>query len=176
MISVLYVDDEPDLLDITKLFLEKTREFIVFTSQTVDEGFQILREYQIDVIVSDYQMPEKNGIEFLKEFRSIPDKRPFILFTGRGREEIVIEAINSGADFYLQKGGDVRAQFAELALKIRQGAGRYQAELNLERNHEDLHAAYEELAASEEELKANFEELSDGRKALAESERNYQTS
>lgn len=171
MISVLYVDDEPDLLDITRLFLEKTREFIVYTSQTVDEGFQILREHPIDVIVSDYQMPEKDGIEFLKTIRSIPDKRPFILFTGRGREEIVIEAINSGADFYLQKGGDVRAQFAELALKIRQGAGRYRAELNLERNHEDLQAAYEELAASEEELKANFEELSDSRRALAESER-----
>ena len=171
MISVLYVDDEPDLLDIAKLFLEKTEEFKVFIANSVDEGFEILHETPIDVIVSDYQMPYKSGIQFLKEFRSIPDNRPFILFTGRGREEIVIEAINSGADFYLQKGGDIRAQFAELALKIRQGAARYQAELLLNKNHEELQAAYEELASSEEELKANFVELSENRHALAISEK-----
>jgi DNA-binding NarL/FixJ family response regulator len=45
---------------------------------------------------------------------------PFIIFTGKGREEVVIEALNSGADFYIQKGGDPKAQFAELAHKIRQ--------------------------------------------------------
>ncbi|WP_373838174.1 PAS domain S-box protein [Methanospirillum sp.] len=170
MISVLYVDDEPELLDITKLFLEKTQDFKIYTAKTVDEGYKILQEIPVDVIVSDYQMPIKNGIDFLKEFRSIPDNRPFILFTGRGREEIVIEAINCGADFYLQKGGDVKAQFAELALKIRQGAARYQAELLLNKNHEELQASYEELAASEEELKANFMELSESRQALAKSE------
>ncbi|NLW75770.1 MAG: response regulator, partial [Methanomicrobiales archaeon] len=170
MISVLYVDDEPDLLDITKLFLERTGEFTVYTALSVDEGFQILNSHPIDSIISDYQMPEKDGIEFLKSFRSLQDKRPFILFTGRGREEIVIEAINSGADFYLQKGGDVKAQFAELALKVRQGVSRYQAEELLRRNHEELQATNQELAASEEELKANFEELSTSREALWESE------
>lgn len=170
MISVLYVDDEPDLLDITKLFLERTGEFTVYTALSVNEGFQILNSHPIDAIISDYQMPEKDGIEFLKSFRSLQDKRPFILFTGRGREEIVIEAINSGADFYLQKGGDVKAQFAELALKVRQGVSRYQAEELLRRNHEELQATNQELAASEEELKANFEELSTSREALWESE------
>ena len=42
---------------------------------------------------------------------------PFIIFTGKGREEVVIEAINSGADSYLQKGGDPRMQFGELGQK-----------------------------------------------------------
>ncbi len=171
MIFVLFVDDEPDLLEITKLFLEKTGEFTVYTAHSADEGFQILEEKPIEVIISDYQMPEKDGIEFLKAIRSRQDKRPFILFTGRGREEIVIEVINSGADFYLQKGGDVRSQFVELASKIRQGVFRYRAEQQLIKNHEELQAAYEELAASEEELKSNFEELAESRQALAESER-----
>lgn len=103
MISVLYVDDEPELLDITKLFLEKTQKFKIYTAKTVNDGYNILQKISVNVIVSDYQMPFKNGIDFLKEFRSIPDKRPFILFTGRGREEIAIEAINCRADFYLQK-------------------------------------------------------------------------
>ena len=49
---------------------------------------------------------------------------PFILFTGRGREEVVIEAINNGVDFYLQKGGDPKAQFAELGHKIKKAVNK----------------------------------------------------
>ena len=65
-------------------------------------------------------MPVMDGIEFLKKVRMDFKDIPFILFTGRGREEVVIEAINCGADFYLQKGGAPRAQFSELSHKIRQ--------------------------------------------------------
>ena len=61
-----------------------------------------------------------DGIVFLKTVRSQGNTIPFIIFTGKGREEVVIEALNSGADFYLQKGGDPKAQFVELAHKIRQ--------------------------------------------------------
>src|SRR5208337_621723 len=71
-----------------------------------------------DAIVSDYQMPGMDGIGFLKRVRASGNTIPFILFTGRGREEVVIQALNEGANFYLQKGGDPHAQFAELNHKI----------------------------------------------------------
>ncbi|MEI7650093.1 MAG: PAS domain S-box protein, partial [Methanomicrobiales archaeon] len=61
---------------------------------------------------------------------------PFILFTGRGREEVVIQAINSGADFYLQKGGEPGAQFAELTHKIKAAAFRNRAEDSLRKSEE----------------------------------------
>ena len=73
-------------------------------------------------------MPEMDGIEFLKEVRSRFGDVPFILFTGKGREEVVIEAINNGADFYLQKGSDTKAQFAELGHMIRKAVGRRRAD------------------------------------------------
>ena len=76
-------------------------------------------------------MPGMDGIELLKVVRERFGEIPFILFTGRGREEIVMEAINNGVDFYLQKGGDPRAQFAELAHKIRQAVRSKQAERSL---------------------------------------------
>ena len=85
-----------------------------------------------DAIVSDFQMPEMNGITLLREIRSTSDI-PFILFTGKGREEVVIDAINTGADSYLQKGGDPTTQFAELGHKILQATSRHQAELALHR-------------------------------------------
>ncbi len=59
-------------------------------------------------------MPGMDGIQLLKALRDSGDRTPFILFTGRGREEVAIEALNHGADFYLQKGGNVEVQFAEL--------------------------------------------------------------
>ena len=63
-----------------------------------------------DAVVADYQMPGMNGITLLKKVRETDTSLPFILFTGKGREEIVIEAINSGVDFYVQKGGGAEAQ------------------------------------------------------------------
>ncbi|MCX6690824.1 MAG: PAS domain S-box protein, partial [Methanoregula sp.] len=118
-IRVLYVDDEQYLLDLGKVFLERSGNFIVTTSTGAPEALRLLELKGFDAIVSDYQMPEMDGIEFLKVVRSRGDKTPFIIFTGKGREEVVIEALNSGADFYLQKGGEPKAQFAELAHKIK---------------------------------------------------------
>ncbi|MDP2843250.1 MAG: histidine kinase dimerization/phosphoacceptor domain -containing protein [Acetobacterium sp.] len=137
MISVLYVDDEESLLEIGKLYLEKNSEFHIRTTNSGKDAFEILKHQSFDVIISDYQMPEIDGIKFLKMLRSSGNTAPFIIFTGRGREEIVIEALNNGADFYLQKGGDPKSQFAELESKIMQAVLRRQAEKSLRERDEE---------------------------------------
>ena len=119
MISVLYVDDEPELLGLCKIFLEQSGEVQVTPIDSVQMGLDLLSTSTFDAIISDYQMPDIDGLEFLKRVRSQDEDIPFILFTGRGREEVVIEAINNGVDFYLQKGGDPKAQFAELGHKVK---------------------------------------------------------
>ena len=128
LIRVLYVDDEPSLLDIGKLFLERLGDFSVTTASGVTEAINLLQGESFDVIISDYQMPEVDGIAFLKYLKSHKYTTPFILFTGRGREEVVIEALNEGADFYIQKGGEPKSQFAELSNKVRYAVSRRQAE------------------------------------------------
>jgi PAS domain S-box-containing protein len=120
MFSILYVDDEPMLLELARLFLEKSGDFRVDTVTSATEALDILAKTSYDCIISDYQMPVMDGIVFLKTFRSKGNVAPFIIFTGKGREEVVIEALNNGADFYLQKGGDPKSQFVELAHKVRQ--------------------------------------------------------
>jgi PAS domain S-box-containing protein len=134
--SVLYVDDEPDLLELGKLFLEQGDQFTVTTAESAAIALELMKDHSFDAIVSDYQMPECNGIHFLRYVRR-NSGIPFILFTGKGREEVVIEAINSGVDFYLQKGGETRALFAELGHKINQAISRRNAEKALHR-HLDL--------------------------------------
>jgi len=120
MIRLLLVDDEPALLDIGKIFLEESGEFGIDIAGSATTAISMLTKARYDVVVSDYEMPAMDGIMFLKEVRRRHQDLPFILFTGRGREDVVIEALNSGADFYVQKGGDPVSQFADLTHKIRQ--------------------------------------------------------
>ncbi|HPD74482.1 MAG TPA: PAS domain-containing protein [Methanoregulaceae archaeon] len=143
MYSVLYVDDEPGLLEIGKLFLEKTDDFSVETKLSAPAALTSLKSTVYDAVISDYQMPGMDGIAFLQEVRASFGNLPFILFTGKGREEVVIAAINNGVDFYLQKGGDPRAQFAELAHKVKKAVESKRFSDALTRNEERLRFALE---------------------------------
>jgi len=118
-ISILYVDDDTDYHIIVSKFFEREADLSVAFCSTAHAALEILEQESFDVIVSDYQMPVMDGISLLKEVRKRHERLPFILFTGRGREEVVIEAINNGADYYLQKGGDPVSQFTDLIHKIR---------------------------------------------------------
>ena len=131
MISVLFVDDEPALLEITRLYLEKSGSITVETCRSALEALGILKNRQFDVIVSDYEMPLMDGIMFLKILRAEGNDTPFLIFTGKGREHVVIDALNNGADYYLQKGGDPKAQFTELSHMIEQAFQRRNVEQNL---------------------------------------------
>ena len=128
---ILYVDDDPHLLEIARFFLEDSGDFSVTASTSAMEALKLPGIASFDAIVADYQMPRMDGIAFLKKVREAHGSIPFILFTGKGQEEVVIEAINEGADFYLQKGGDPNAEFAELIRKIRLAVGRQRADKTL---------------------------------------------
>ncbi|NMB77602.1 MAG: response regulator, partial [Methanomicrobiales archaeon] len=136
MISVLYIDDEPSLLEIARIFLEETGDFTVTTMTSAEEALASGAARSCDAIISDYQMGGMDGIAFLQAVRQEHPDVPFILFTGRGREAVVIEALNNGADFYLQKGGDPQAQFAELENKVRYAVARRRAEQELSASEE----------------------------------------
>ena len=140
---ILYVDDEPTLLELGKAFLEQSGHFRVDTITSPVEALTLLKSKTYDLVISDYQMPDMDGIAFLKAVRERFGNLPFILFTGKGREEVVIKAINNGADFYLQKGGDVRAQFAELVHMILQAIRRRKTEEELRRSESRLRSFVE---------------------------------
>jgi PAS domain S-box-containing protein len=133
-ISVLYVDDELSLHEVTGRFLEIMGGFSVKCATSGAEALEMIGTSRFDAIISDYQMPVMDGIEFLKRVRSQDSITPFILFTGKGREDIVIQAINNGATFYIQKGSDITAQFTELAQKIRLGVDASRVKEELKRN------------------------------------------
>lgn len=129
MIKALYVDDETNLLELTKIFLERDpRIEVVVTTDSPQEALREASAGNVDIIVSDYDMPTMDGLDLLKAIRSEGNDIPFILFTGRGRESVVVEAINNGVDFYIQKGGDPRSQFAELLHKMHKAVDRWRSD------------------------------------------------
>ena len=119
MISVLYVDDEATLLELTKLFLEYRGEFSVDTEISSRNGLAALKIRKYDAIVSDFQMPGMDGLEFLRSVRATFGDLPFIIFTGKGGEDVAAQAIDEGVDFYVRKGEDARLQFAQLENRIK---------------------------------------------------------
>ena len=126
-IDILHVDDEPGFLEVAADILEGEREeFTVETAVGVSEGLDRLAADDFDCVVSDYEMSGETGIEFLRTIRERNPDLPFILFTGKGSEEIASDAISAGATDYLQKqiGSD---QYTVLANRIENAVEQYRA-------------------------------------------------
>jgi len=113
-IILLIVDDEKDVLQATKSYLTITFPVEVDTTESGQIALQMIAQKKYDAIISDYEMDEMSGIELLKNIRSQGLDTPFIIFTGKGREEVVIAAFENGADGYVMKGGEIRSQFVDL--------------------------------------------------------------
>jgi len=128
-IKILQVDDEPEFLALTKSYLERGDEGLhVDTAMSAKEGIELLKSGTYDVVVADYQMPVMDGLEFIKLLRARGNLIPFIMFTGRGREEVAIEALNLGANYYIQKGVDLASMFGTLKRAIREVVAKKRAE------------------------------------------------
>jgi PAS domain S-box-containing protein len=143
-IQVLHVDDESGFLKVVKQCLEMEGAFQVDTAVSVEEALEKMMKKKFDVIVSDYMIPEKDGLEFLKQLREKGNNIPFIIFTGKGREEVAIDALNLGADQYLNKIGDPETVYGELAHGICQAVKAKQAEEALRESEERYRRLFEE--------------------------------
>lgn len=119
-VSILLVDDESALLNSSRQILCELGNFKIDLALSAKDALEKLSTKKYDTIVSDYQMPEKNGLELLRVLRESENDTPFILFTGKGREEVAIDALNLGADRYFSKIGPVETVYGELAHGITQ--------------------------------------------------------
>lgn len=136
-IRILHVDDDPDFADMAATLLETEDErFTVETATSAAEGLERLTS-DIDCIVSDYDMPGQSGIEFLKQIRAKYPEVPFILFTGKGSEEVASDAISAGVTEYLQKESGTD-QYTVLANRIANAVKQFRAQEALEASQERL--------------------------------------
>ena len=104
-IRILHTEDDAEFASLVRSFLERDDGITVEIATSAEEALCRLETEQFDCVVSDYDMPGQDGIVFLERVRKLHPHLPFILFTGKGSEEIASEAIASGVTDYLQKGG-----------------------------------------------------------------------
>jgi len=166
---LLLVDDEPALLELARRFIERDGRYAVEVATSGEEALRLLGAREFVAIISDYEMPGITGLDLLRHLRTSGDATPFIVFTGRGREEVAMEVLDSGASYYLQKDGDARTQFGELLYLVDRAVRTADAERLVRTSTEAYQAIFEHTGAAslilEEDARvarANlaFEELS----------------
>ena len=150
VIRVLHVDDEPELLDVVSTYLERENEALsVEIATSAAAAMDHLRRGPVDCVVSDYRMPDTDGLELLEAVREEHPELPFILYTGEGSETIASEAISRGVTDYLQKGTGTD-QYAILANRIENAVERHRAATQVERGFSAMETAREGISILDE--------------------------
>ncbi|WP_422661232.1 response regulator transcription factor [Paenibacillus sp. EC2-1] len=98
---VLIADDEPDMLRILTAYFKKER-YEVFTANNGEEALETFYREKVDLVILDWMMPKKSGIEVCREIKARSDKKVLIL-TAKGEEEDELKALSIGADEYIRK-------------------------------------------------------------------------
>ena len=149
-ITVLHVDDDPDYGEMIRAFLEREDDRIeVVTETSASDGLDRFTDDDpdIDCLVSDYEMPETNGLDLLACVRETDPELPFILLTGKGNEEIASEAISSGVTDYFQKRPETE-QYELLANRVVNAVEQKRATRTAERTRQRLR----EIAANTNDI------------------------
>jgi PAS domain S-box-containing protein len=143
-IQILHVDDEQDFADLTATYLEREdSRFTVETARSAADGLDRLTE-RTDCVISDYDMPDTNGIDFLETVRDEYPDLPFILFTGKGSEEVASDAISAGVTDYLQKASSAD-QYTVLANRVTNAVAQARAEQRLQEERRRFRILFERL-------------------------------
>lgn len=114
--NILFVDDNTDILEQAKLFLKReNKNFKIDTFESAEKAMKKMGTKNYDAIVSDYRMPEINGLEFLMRVRGKGNDIPFIVLTGYGGNKIHEKVSEYGADHFLIKGMNPKKTYSVLA-------------------------------------------------------------
>ncbi|NHN41934.1 PAS domain S-box protein [Halorubellus sp. JP-L1] len=137
VIRVLHAEDDGQFASLAGQFMEREGPLSVTHVADAQTALERLEEASFECIVSDYDMPGINGLAFLDAVRERHPDLPFVLFTGKGSEEVASDAISKGVTDYLQKETGTE-QYAVLANRIQNAVDGYRAERELERRVDQL--------------------------------------
>ncbi|MBF0273981.1 MAG: response regulator [Nitrospinae bacterium] len=101
--SILLVEDDEKIRELLAQYLINVGKLNVFTARNGLEGLEVVKKEKIDIVITDMNMPEMNGIEFIKEAHAIHPEQPFIILTGFGDESVVVDALRLQVRDYFKK-------------------------------------------------------------------------
>ena len=153
--SLLVVDDECDSAELVERYLGGVSSCNVSVECDVERAVERIKSEGFDVVVSDYDMGALNGLEF---FEKVRDESSFILFTGKGSEEVASRAISAGVTDYIRKGGP--EQYERLRNRVEKLLERKRAEMKVEKRSEALER-FQEISTSSKQFEDKIDDILD---------------
>ncbi|MEG4006419.1 response regulator transcription factor [Microcoleus sp. AT3-A2] len=157
---LLLVDDEPGLREAVQAYLEDS-DFAVEVASNARDGWELLQQYNPDLVISDIMMPQVDGYQFLKQVREDPRYKalPVVFLTAKGMTSDRIQGYQAGCDAYLSKPFDPDELVAIVTnLLARRAAAKETSE----------NAESPDIAALTSQM-ARIESLLSGRSSIAQS-------
>ncbi|HOV91037.1 MAG TPA: response regulator [Syntrophorhabdaceae bacterium] len=148
--KILIVDDEKLALNFLEKLFSQNTNYTLFTAQSAFEGLRIAREIKPDIIISDYYMPEKDGIEFCRDIRNDPELKDiiFILLTAETSVDKKAESLLKGIDDYIEK---------NISAKVL--LGKVKAFLKIKALQNELINEKDKLKIANQQLERNIKEI-----------------
>ncbi len=151
--TVILVDDEEMVLTSLSSFLTLETEYDVHTFTSAKEAIDFIKGNEVDIVISDYLMPEMDGITFLGHVRDIKPEIPRIILTGYADKENAIKAINEvGLYQYIEKPWDND----DLLIILRNGLEKQMLMKRLQEKIDQINKAYADLQGIHKEIVKTF--------------------
>lgn len=167
-LNVLLIDDSPEMVELTAEYLARELgDASISTKTDPAAADEAIRDGHFDCVISDYDMPELDGLELLRRLRTDGIDVPFILFTSKGSESVAAEAISDGVDEYLQKGGPDR--YLVLANRIQTIVEKHRAQEQVRRAFLAIESAREGISIIDTD--GTYEYLNEAYAALYDRDR-----
>ena len=151
--TIVIVDDEEMVLTSLSSFLNLETEYRVESFLSPHKAIEFVTDNEVDVVLSDYLMPEMDGISFLHEVRKVKPDVPRIILTGYADKENAIKAINEVGLFqYIEKPWDND----DLLIILRNGIERRQLMSKLAEKITEINSAYGDLQSMHKQILKTF--------------------
>ena len=151
--TIVIVDDEEMVLTSLNAYLSLETDYRVVTFTSAKAALGFIGEEKVDIVISDYLMPEMDGITFLAQVRDLQPEAPRIILTGYADKENAIKGINEvGLYQYLEKPWDND----DLRLIIRNGLEKRQLVSKLQNKISEINRAYADLQTIQQEILKTF--------------------
>ena len=151
--TIVLVDDEEMVLTSLRSILALETEYDVETFTSAGEALEYIKNNEVDLVISDYLMPEMDGITFLGKVREAKPEIPRIILTGYADKENAIKAINEvGLYQYIEKPWNNE----DLMIIIRNGIEKQKLLKKLQEKISEINSAYGELQSMHNEILKTF--------------------
>jgi len=136
--KVLVVDDEPQILRVLRHILA-AHNYLVRSAEDGEAALEVFDEWRPDLVLTDLQMPNMNGLELCRRLRKLSDV-PIIVLSVRNEETSIVEALDTGADDYVTKPFGTNELLARIRSSLRRAPERAANVLDVGEFHVDVSA------------------------------------